>query len=314
MNRVSLIVALSFILFNFEIAASEKFNVEPPNQKYGIRGYANGVLDTKQDKACFRIDSLKIELKPAVKETQEILGFNFGIATPWDLDHFDFVAKTKTYQIKRVLSKENPIVLKNIEMCLESPWQGRNANSFITLEILLKHDNRLGYATTYAHEKEKYEKYMSRRTVFPEVFSLTANSGEFEARTLAHPSTTSSISASLRLTAFNASKKWPAAAYVGFHQGENRDNSLQFLILKRHSDDSYVVSGYRVISNGQEVSVNSIENIPLDAKARVNLSFDQGSVTLQTGETEPIRIRTSLTKVSPYVSVSSGTAEFSVGP
>jgi hypothetical protein len=147
-----------------------------------------------------------------------------------------------------------------------------------------------------------------------ETFTLSAKPGEFNPKPLGTPSVRGVLSASLKLTKFAPSKGWPPAAYVGFFQGKNRDNSVQFLIIRNQETDPYVVAGYRVIENGKEVKVASLANLPLDGNAQATISIDNGLVTLNLAPQAPVTFRTSLTEVSPYVSVSSGTAEFSVGP
>jgi hypothetical protein len=147
-----------------------------------------------------------------------------------------------------------------------------------------------------------------------ETFSLSANSGEFNPKVLGNPSHRGSLSATVELTKFAPSKGWPAAAYVGFFQGKNRDNSVQFLVIHNRETDPYVVAGYRVIEGGKEAKVVSLANLPLNTKAQVSISVDGGVVTLKFPPSAPVTFRTKLTEVSPYVSVSSGTAEFTVGP
>lgn len=147
-----------------------------------------------------------------------------------------------------------------------------------------------------------------------ETFSLSANPGEFKPKVLGTPSSRGSVSATIELTKFAPAKGWPPAAYVGFFQGKSRDNSVQFLVIRNNETDSYVVAGYRVIEAGKEVKVASLANIPLTTKAKVFLSIDSGVVTLKFPPSSPVTFRTNLTEVSPYVSVSSGTADFTVGP
>jgi hypothetical protein len=147
-----------------------------------------------------------------------------------------------------------------------------------------------------------------------EKLSLSAYPGEFNVKTLGPPSSQASLSVALRIVKFNNTKEWPAAAYAGFYQGQNRDNSVQFLIIRNKETDTNIVAGYRVIENGREVKVESIETFPLKSTAHVSLTFDSGLVTVKLAGSQPVNIRTSLSKVSPYVSVSSGTADFNTGP
>ena len=143
---------------------------------------------------------------------------------------------------------------------------------------------------------------------------LSASPGTFNAKTLSSPFAKGSISYFVSLPKTNGSASWPAAAYIGFHQGPDRNNSVQFLIIKNKETDQFLVSGYRVVEAGKEVKVASLANLPLDAKIPVELSFDNGLVLLKAGNNAPVSFQTALTSVSYYVSVSSGTAEFEVNP
>lgn len=151
-------------------------------------------------------------------------------------------------------------------------------------------------------------------SAYAERISLSAHPGEFNVKTLGPASSQSSLSVTLRLVEFKNSKEWPTAAYAGFYQGLDRDNSVQFVLIRNKATDTYIVAGYRVIENGQEVKVESITTLPIESTAKVSLGFKDGLTTIKLNGKEATSIRTSLTKVSPYVSVSSGTAEFNVGP
>lgn len=147
-----------------------------------------------------------------------------------------------------------------------------------------------------------------------ETFSLSASPGEFNPKILGNPSPRTSLTATVEITKFAPSKDWPPAAYVGFFQGKSRANSVQFIVIRNHETDSYVVAGLRVIEDGKEVKVISLANIALNTKANLSLSIDSGVVTLMFPPGAPVMLRTNLAEVSPYVSVSSCTAEFTVGP
>lgn len=147
-----------------------------------------------------------------------------------------------------------------------------------------------------------------------EKFVLSANPGEFNPKTLGPVSSRGSLSASFQLIKFNSSKAWPAAAYVGFYQGPNRDNSVQFLIIRNQETDNYVVAGYRVIEGGRQTKIESLANLPPDTAAQVSLSFEKSVVTLTLNNQYSRTFRVPMTEVTPYVSVSSGTAEFNVAP
>ena len=144
--------------------------------------------------------------------------------------------------------------------------------------------------------------------------SLSASPGYFNAKMLGPSANTGRVSASVRLVSFNGAQGWPPAAYVGFQQGPNRDHSVQFLVIRNRDSDPYLVAGYRVIEGGKESKVQSLANLPLEATARVLMSFKAGEVTLRLNDQAPIQIHTSMAEAAPYVSVSSGMAEFNVDP
>lgn len=144
--------------------------------------------------------------------------------------------------------------------------------------------------------------------------TLSANPGEFNPKSLGPASSHGSLSATFKLIKFNRSKAWPTAAYIGFYQGPNRDNSVQFLIIRNQETDNYVVAGYRVIEDGRQTKVESLTNLPLDTAAKVNLSFEKSVVTITLNNQHSRTFRVPMTEVTPYASVSSGTAEFNVVP
>ena len=145
-------------------------------------------------------------------------------------------------------------------------------------------------------------------------FSLSAKPGHFNVKTLGPAVAKGTLSATIRITNFDGGQGWPPAAYVGFHQGTDRNQSVQLLVIRNEETDAYVVAGYRVIENGKEATIESLANLPLKSIVRVRLSFDKGAITLLLNDQSPITLRTPFTQVRPYVSVSSGTAEFTVDP
>jgi hypothetical protein len=147
-----------------------------------------------------------------------------------------------------------------------------------------------------------------------ETLLLSAKPGEFLANPIGDSAETVTISTSLSLTAFDSSAAWPPAAYIGFFQGPNRNESFQFLVIRNGGNAPFLTVGYRVIEEGKEKTVASLANIPLDASAPVDLSFNKGIVTIKYGTQDPITVKTRLTKATPYVSVSSGTAQYKMRP
>ena len=147
-----------------------------------------------------------------------------------------------------------------------------------------------------------------------ETLLLTAGSGEYSAGPIGDAAETVSISTSFRITAYDSSPDWPTAAYVGFFQGENRNESFQFILIRNGGNAPYLTAGYRIVENGEESHVKSLANLGLDSIAIIKLEFNKGTVTVKYGKQDPIQVKTNLTKVTPYVSVSSGSAEFEMRP
>jgi hypothetical protein len=145
--------------------------------------------------------------------------------------------------------------------------------------------------------------------------TLSADAGNFNVRTLGPVASTAVLSVSVRLTAFNGSEAaWPPAAYAGFYLGQDRSNSVQFLIIRNHPSDDYLVAGYRVVEGGREAKVESLSSLPLNASVNAKLKIENGVFTLKVADANAVNIRTSLAEVAPYVSVSSGSAEFAIAP
>jgi hypothetical protein len=148
--------------------------------------------------------------------------------------------------------------------------------------------------------------------VHAESLRLSAKSGMFNARTLAAPSPAIAFSGSGKLVAFDSSSQWPAASYIGIQQGPDRNDSLQVLAIRNHSTDDFLVIGYRLVVGGKEVKVESLSNVPLHSTWRVRIRFQNGVTHLQVNDGEVVEVSTPFKQVAPYVSVSSGEAEFSV--
>lgn len=144
--------------------------------------------------------------------------------------------------------------------------------------------------------------------------SLSAEPGKFNAKTLGPHTAKATITATVHITEFRGAKAWPAGAYVGFHEGEDRNNSIQFVLMRNTDTDTQLAIGYRVVKDGKEQTVQFIEWAPLEARVKVKLSIEKGIVILRLGEGEPIKIKTSLQKVAPYASASSSSARFDVSP
>lgn len=150
--------------------------------------------------------------------------------------------------------------------------------------------------------------------VCAETFTLAANPGEFNPKTLRAPAESAAVNGTFKFLAFTGSKAWPAAAYIGVHQGPNRNNSVQVLAIRNREADDYLVVGYRLVIDGKEVTVQSIENVPISSTVRVAITFKKGVATISVNGRPPVAVNAPFALVSPYASVSSGKAEFQIDP
>lgn len=141
---------------------------------------------------------------------------------------------------------------------------------------------------------------------------LSAETGTFNVKTLGLASTSVTLSADIKLLGFRGSRTWPASAYIGFFEGNDRNLSLQILIIRNRPEDPYLVVGYRLVSEGKETVVKSLENVPVASVVKISMSFQNGLAKVRVNGQPPVLISTSLHSVSPYVSVASGDAEFAV--
>lgn len=142
--------------------------------------------------------------------------------------------------------------------------------------------------------------------------TLRAKPGQFDATSTGPASTAASIRGEFRIVEFDTSAKWPPAAYMGLHQGTNRNDSVHVLAVRNRPSDDYLVVGFRHIADGKEVEVRSIQNVPLGSAVRVHMEISEGIATIRVNGTPAIKVVTALKAVAPYVSVSSGAAEFEV--
>lgn len=145
-----------------------------------------------------------------------------------------------------------------------------------------------------------------------EQFALTAPRGQYLARTLAPHAPQMAFAVRTRLTEFRGTLEWPSAAMVGFHQGADRQDSVQFYVSRLPGANPYLVVGYKLVVAGREEGSGVLAKIPLEAVTRFELRFDHGAVLVLLNEETRVEVTTPFTEVSPYVSVASGTAEFQV--
>lgn len=146
----------------------------------------------------------------------------------------------------------------------------------------------------------------------PRTLSLRAEPGHFNAETLQAAAESVVLKGSMRIRSFAGTDSWPTAAYIGVHQGPNRNESVQVLVIRNRASDQYLVIGWRLVVGGKEVHVHSIENVPLTAQVQVSIAFANGVATIRANGSAPTEVPTPFRKVAPYVSVSSGEAEFAI--
>lgn len=151
-------------------------------------------------------------------------------------------------------------------------------------------------------------------TAAPKSLTLAAGPGKFNANTLRAAGSTVEINGTMRIVAYAGTKAWPTAAHIGIHQGPNRNHSVQVLVIRNAASDQYLVVGYRLVIDGKEAKVESIENVAIGATVRVGLTFKRGLATIRVNSNAPIEISTPFQEVAPYVSVSSGESEFAIDP
>ena len=144
---------------------------------------------------------------------------------------------------------------------------------------------------------------------------MEASGGKYDAGAIGDLSEVSKFSTSFRVTKQSKNRQWPSAAYVGFYQGSNRNDSFQFLVIKdQNVGATEMAVGYRVIEGGKEKTVAYLATIEASTYANVELGFNKGEVTVRYEKQRPITIKTHLKRATPYVAVSSATAEFKMYP
>ena len=144
-----------------------------------------------------------------------------------------------------------------------------------------------------------------------ETLVIDAKPGRFDISTIGESADMVKISTSIKLKAIDDSFYWPAAAYVGFFEGPDRGESFQFVYFRNNGGRKpFLIASYRVIEGKREKFRNELAKYPLNASINVNLIFNKGVITILLDDQKPITVKTRLTMVTPYVSVSSGIAEF----
>ena len=137
---------------------------------------------------------------------------------------------------------------------------------------------------------------------------MVAAFGQFSAHVVGNAESNVAIRGSVRIAGDNSKGPWPGAAYIGLQQGSTEDSIQIFVVL----DDSggHAIVGHRLISHG--MVIKTVEQIAVERSQplRFSIVFNNGLVLISVNDEKVITERTLLRQVAPYLSVSSGTAEF----
>lgn len=140
--------------------------------------------------------------------------------------------------------------------------------------------------------------------------TLVSNPGKYNFQPLASHGKSIELTASIRMVEFSGTERWPAGAYIGFYQGVNHDNSIQVFVLRENATDNFLKLSYRLLERGHEIDSVLLGSVPLNSPVEVSLMFSGGQAEFSVNSGPPLKLRTSLMKVVPYISVSSGAAIF----
>jgi hypothetical protein len=143
-------------------------------------------------------------------------------------------------------------------------------------------------------------------------YNVTAEPGKYDGANLNESSSSSSFTAEFKVARFTDEQDWPSAAYVGFYEGTDQNNSFQFILMKNKVTDEMMVAGYRIIEEGKQVEIRSLKQHKPANLIKVKLSILDGMVTVSIDGEEPVKIQTKLGVVTPYLQVASGTAFFNI--
>lgn len=302
-------VLFSSLILITPLIADDEILVEPIKNDF-ILGKAIGKYSIVNGDACFSITRLELKLSPKQKnqEKQYVTGLRFGLAIPFKGSTFDYLAQTDDFSVNSELTVNKPIIRKNFKTCLKLPERAKKEKYFLDMQIWINHP-KYGSATTYAHNKAGYIKLMPKY-VLEDGRIIEANSGEVDNSNLGKKNTKHKLSVDMKLVKYSYGQKWPPTAYAGFFQGENRSNSFQFLIMRRNSEENFIVAGYRLLKDSKEVLVESVATFKLNEKIHINMEIINGTVLISLEGKEPIIVKTDLKEVRPYIAVSSGAANF----
>jgi len=144
---------------------------------------------------------------------------------------------------------------------------------------------------------------------------MDASAGHYDVKTVGDLSEISRLAISFRMTKQYSYAQWPSAAYASFYQGQDRSHSFQFLIIKDPGiKESEMAVGYRMIEGGKEKAKVYLATVDASSYTDATLEFNKGEIKINYGGQKPIIVKTHFQKVTPYISVSSGMAEFKMHP
>lgn len=147
-----------------------------------------------------------------------------------------------------------------------------------------------------------------------DTFLLIAKPGNFKAHPIGKHASSNEIEGTISFRSLYSDPSWPPAAYMGMHEGQDRNNSVQTVVIRNKPTDDLLIVGYRVIINGKEAEVAAITSLNANDKAHIKMHFKDGRTTIQVNELSPIIVLTPFSNVATYVSTSSAEAIFDLAP
>jgi hypothetical protein len=153
-RRIITFIAPLLLALFANTGSAANFTIEPVRTDFWVLGYATGSFLKEGKTGCFKVKNAKLVLNKKIENPLEIIGFRLGIAFPVE-GTYDYLAQTELFPVNRTLSKERPLDFGAIELCLDLPQTVDTKNQFLSMEIHLKLNNKYGFGTTYAHEKQK---------------------------------------------------------------------------------------------------------------------------------------------------------------
>ena len=141
-------------------------------------------------------------------------------------------------------------------------------------------------------------------------YLLEAPAGHYRGVDIGEPGKRNKFGFRIKMQEYALGTKWPPGAYVGFYEGEDRKNSVQFMLLK-HPEENILLAAYRHFKDGEEIEYKSLSNIESDEEVFVKVAITENKIYILLEGANPVSLRTTLTNAIPYISVSSGSAIFS---